>query len=418
MPIELDNLKESNEFLNLVLENINSAILIADENMRIHQFNKSFLSLFDHAADRVFDSSFGQISGCVNAVKENKSCGETSNCGYCVLRKTLLQTLLEDCPVDRKSMERVFYIKGKPVLKNLEVTSRLIEFHGQKMILVIIYDVSEIEEQKRKLEKQQLQINQELETAAKIQKSLLPDGDLEIDNIVVAWRFEPSGHIGGDIFQIHKISEKEIGIYMLDVCGHGVSAALVAVTISQFLMSLHNRMRMTGKIFSPEAVVNRLDKEFPMERFDCFFSIVHAIFNIETGRLVYSNAGHMPPLILRSTGHLEMLESHGTSIGIGFGAASGQEEKRLNAGDRLILYTDGLIENFGIDGERQGKEKFYAFLKKFHHLPIQNLVDRVFEDADRQRDGTAPSDDMSLIALEYAKKRVMKEGRSDVRRTE
>jgi sigma-B regulation protein RsbU (phosphoserine phosphatase) len=155
MPIALDNLKESNEFLNLILENINSAILIADENMRIHQFNKSFLSLFDHAADRVIESSFGQISGCVNAVKENKACGGTSQCQFCVLRKTLLQTLVKDYPVDRKAMERIFYIKGIPVLKNLEVTSRLIQYHGQKMILVIIYDVSEIEEQKKKLEKQQ-----------------------------------------------------------------------------------------------------------------------------------------------------------------------------------------------------------------------------------------------------------------------
>ena len=251
MSIELDNLKESNEFLNLILENINSAILIADENMRIHQFNNSFLSLFDSAADRVVESSFGQIAGCVNAVKENKSCGDTSQCQFCVLRKTLLQTLVEDYPVDRKSMERVFYIKGSPVLKNLEVTSRLIEFHKQKMILVIIYDVSQIEEQKRKLEKQQQQINHELETAGKIQKSLLPDSKLEIDNIIIAWRFEPCGHIGGDIFQIHEISKEQIGIYMLDVCGHGVSAALVAVTISQFLMSLHNRMRLTGKLFSP-----------------------------------------------------------------------------------------------------------------------------------------------------------------------
>ena len=89
MPIALDDLKESNEFLNLIFENINSAILIADENMRVHQFNKSFLSLFDHAADRIIESSFGQVSGCVNAVKENKSCGGTSQCRFCVLRKTL-----------------------------------------------------------------------------------------------------------------------------------------------------------------------------------------------------------------------------------------------------------------------------------------------------------------------------------------
>ena len=401
MSIELDNLKESNEFLNLILENINSAILIADENMRIHQFNNSFLSLFDSAAERVVESSFGQIAGCVNAVKENKSCGDTSQCQFCVLRKTLLQTLVEDYPVDRKSMERVFYIKGSPVLKNLEVTSRLIEFHGQKMILVIIYDVSLIEEQKRKLEKQQQQINHELETAGIIQKSLLPDCNLEIDNIIIGWKFEPCGHIGGDIFQIHEISKDQIGIYMLDVCGHGVSAALVAVTISQFLMSLHNRMRLTGKLFSPEAVMNRLDKEFPMERFDCFFSIAYVMLNIETGCFVYCNAGHMPPLILRSTGHLERLENHGTAIGSGFGAVFRQEEKQLNAGDRLILFTDGLIENFGMDGERKGKGRFHAFLEKFHHLPTRVLIDKAFETADRQRVGTVPSDDMSLIAVEF-----------------
>lgn len=396
-------LKESNEFLNLVLENINSAILIADENMRIHQFNNSFLSLFDSAADRVVESSFGQIAGCVNAVKENKSCGDTSGCRFCILRKALLQTLVEDCPVDRKPMERIFYIKGRPVLKNLEVTSRLIEFHGQKMILVIIYDVSLIEEQKRKLEKQQQQINHELETAGEIQKSLLPGSNLEIDNIVIAWKFEPCGHIGGDIFQIHEISEKQIGIYMLDVCGHGVSAALIAVTISQFLMSLHSRMRLTGKIFTPETVMNRLDKEFPMERFDCFFSIAYISLNIESGCFTYCNAGHMPPLIVRSSGHLERLVNHGMAIGSGFGAAFTQEEKQLHAGDRLILHTDGLIENFGMDGERKGKDRFYAFLKKSHHLPTRDLVDKAFETADRQRGESAPSDDMSLIAVEFTK---------------
>ena len=190
---------------------------------------------------------------------------------------------------------------------------------------------------------------------------------------------------------------------MLDVCGRGVSAALVAVTISQFMMSLHNRMRMAGKLFSPEVVLNRLDKAFPMERFDCFFSIAYAILNLETGRIVYSNADHMPPVILRSTGHLEILENHGTAIGIGFGAVFGQEEKQLNAGDRLILYTDGLIENFGTDGEREGKNRFYTFMKNFHHLSTQDMVDSLFEDTNRQRGGSAPSDDMSLIAVEFVK---------------
>jgi len=403
MKLEINNLKESNEFLNLVLENINSAILIADEKMRIHQFNTSFLSLFDRAADQMIESSFGQIAGCVNAVKENKACGETSSCRFCILRKSLLETLLEDCPINRKPLERIFYIKGQPVLKNLEVTSRLIQFHGQKMTLVIIYDVSELHAQKRLLEEQQQQINHELETASQIQKNLLPYSELEIDGIQFAWKFEPCGHIGGDMFQISKITDEYAAVHMLDVCGHGVSAALVSATVSQFLTSLYNRMRLTGKRFTPGAVLARLENEFPMERFDCFFTIVFAMLNLETGHLIYSNAGHMPPFILRSSGLLDILDMHGPAIGIGFDPSFGDEEKQLYSGDRLILYTDGLIENFGPDGEREGKDRFHEFLKKSHHLPTQELVNQLFEAADKLRFETTPSDDMSLIMVEFTK---------------
>lgn len=401
MPIEIDNLKESNEFLNLIFDNINSAILVADEGMRIHQFNQSFLQLFDRAADRQLEGSFGQIAGCVNAVKENRSCGATSQCRFCLLRETFLQTLMENHPADRKPMERSFYIQGHAVRKHLEVTSRIFRFQGQKMILLIIYDVSEIEEQKRILEKQQRQINRELETAGQIQKSLLPHADLAVEHLLAAWRFEPCGFIGGDMFQMHPIRETYVGIYMMDVCGHGVSAALVAVAISQYLNSLHNYMRLTGRLLAPEAVITRLNKEFPMERFDCFFSIVYLILNLETGSFEYCNAGHMPPLILRTTGCLETLDPHGAMIGTGLGAPYGQNEARLHPGDRLILYTDGLLENFGTDGEREGKDRFQAFIAHSAHLPTWALVDSIFEYADSLRAGTPPSDDMSLLAVEF-----------------
>jgi sigma-B regulation protein RsbU (phosphoserine phosphatase) len=398
---EIDNLKESNEFLNIVLENINSVILLVDENMRILQFNKSFLRWFDRAVVHDMQSSFGQMAGCVNAVKENKSCGGTSGCSLCMLRKTLLSTLSETDSIDHHPLEHTFFIKGNPVLKHLEVSSRIIHFHGQKMILVIIYDVTEIVAQKRTLEMQRQQIDHELETAAVIQKSLLPADDLVIRNTGIAWRFEPSGHIGGDIFQIHEISPETIGIYMLDVCGHGVSAALIAVSVSQFLASLHSRMRMTGRTFSPEAIMKRLETAFPMERFDSFFSIAYAVLNVDTGRFTYCNAGHMPPLILRTTGHLDILRNHGMSIGTGFAGAFTQEENTLTPGDRLFLYTDGLVENYGMDGEREGANSLHACMKRFYHLPLDVLVNRIFEDADALRGGGVPSDDMSLISLEF-----------------
>jgi sigma-B regulation protein RsbU (phosphoserine phosphatase) len=269
------------------------------------------------------------------------------------------------------------------------------------MVLVIMYDITEIEQKKRELESKQAQIDLDLEVAGEIQKSLLPHESIEIENTITAWQFEPCHKVGGDIFQIYINSDEQISVYALDVCGHGVPAAFVALTISQFFQSLHNRMRLTGKLFTPENVMGRLEKEFPMERFDCFFSIVYATLNIRTGHLVYSNAGHMPPLILGSNGNLEILEHHGPVIGTGFGIPFGQKEQTLSQGDRFILYTDGLIENFGKDDERMGKDLFLKTLNELHQQPIKDMVDGVFKRSGKLRGETPPTDDMSLLAIEY-----------------
>ena len=148
MAPELQNLKESNEFLNLLLDNMNSAVLIADENLRIHQFNNSFLNLFDTAAVSAIKSSFGETTGCINAVIENKDCGESSHCTDCILRRSLIHNLIDNAPVEKQSLNRTFYINGEPVNKHFQFSTRPITFQGQKMFLVIIYDVTDIEQQK------------------------------------------------------------------------------------------------------------------------------------------------------------------------------------------------------------------------------------------------------------------------------
>lgn len=399
----LADLKESNEFLNLLLDNINSAVLIADEKMQIHQFNNSFLDLFDRATDQPVDRSFGRIAGCVNAVAENRSCGHTSQCQFCSIRRSLLQTLLEKTPVERRRLERRFYINDRPVTKYLEFSARPIRFQGRRMILVILYDITEIEEQKRKLEAKQTQIDLDLQAAAGIQQSLLPHHALDFPRIRTAWQFEPCESVGGDIFQIHQTADHEISAYVLDVCGHGVSAALVAVTVTQFMQGLQNRMRLTGKQFAPAAILERLNTAFPLDRFDCYFTIAYASLNVQTGQLIYGNAGHVPPLVLRKDGRLEILAHHGTVIGSGFETAFGQESVTLSPGDRLILYTDGLTDNFGDDGERYGRDRFHDALRGLSGQPVEDLLAAIMGRSRSLRGDASPSDDVSLMAIEYTR---------------
>ncbi|CAB1074819.1 Serine phosphatase RsbU, regulator of sigma subunit [Olavius algarvensis Delta 1 endosymbiont] len=401
MAPELQNLKESNEFLNLLLDNINSAVLIADENLQIHQFNNSFLNLFDTAVESVLEAGFGETTGCVNAVLENKPCGETSQCANCILRRSLVSNLIDDAPVNKQSLNRVFYINGEPLTKHLQFSSRSIMFQGQKMFLVIIYDVTDIEQQKIELQKKQRLIDRDLESAAAIQKSLLPDKSPSIENIQVAWTFEPCEQIGGDIFNIHHMDERNIGLYMLDVCGHGVPAALISVAVSQFLNSADGLLGSNCELLSPEIVLNKLDRSFPFERFDSFFSIIYMTIDVADGWLDYSCAGHPSPIIMRSDGTMDILDQRGPIIGFGTEIPFGQSSIRLQAGDRVILYTDGLLESRNTAGDYFGRTGLYQILKNHRLEPVQDMVDAVCAEIKNFRQQTAPDDDISLLAVEY-----------------
>jgi len=326
---ELQNLKESNEFLNLLLDNINSAVLIADENLQVHQFNNSFLNLFDSAAEAIAETKFGEAIGCVNAIIENKTCGATSQCSHCILRSSLIYNLIDRAPVDNQPLNRVFYIKGNPVEKHFQFSTRPITFQGRKMFLIIIYDVTDIELQKIELQRKQTLIDQDLESAAAIQQSLLPDRSPQIGNIQVAWRFEPCEQVGGDIFNIQNMDERKVGFYMLDVCGHGVPAALISVAVSQFLNSGDGLLGNNCELVSPDIVLNRLDHAFPFERFDSFFSIICMTLDVQEGLLTYSSAGHPPPVLVRSKGFIETLDHRGPSIGIGSEEAIDQRTIKL-----------------------------------------------------------------------------------------
>ena len=146
------------------------------------------------------------------------------------------------------------------------------------------------------IEKDQ-RIDTDLKAAAEIQKSLLPQNTFFEENLEIAWKFEPCEHMGGDIFNIFKIDAEHLGVYMLDVSGHGVPAAMVTVSVSQFLQQNSVQLQKNSSIMPPVEVLDALDKEFPFERFNNFFTITYFIINVKTGDTVYSNAGHPSPIL-------------------------------------------------------------------------------------------------------------------------
>lgn len=257
----------------------------------------------------------------------------------------------------------------------------------------------EIEERKRiesELKEKQRQIYKDLEVAASIQKSLIPAFSPNLGAIRIAWIFEPSSQVGGDLFNFYLPNENQISFYMLDACGHGISAALMAAAASQ---SLHSADQL--KISRPESVLNSLDRVFPFERFDSYFTISFATIDIKTGQLAYSNAGHPPLLLQRTDGSMEILDYHGPVIGINSGALFRQKETNLAPGDKLVLYTDGILDHTNAGGERFGKHRLYETLQQHRDKSLQKIMELIKDSLANFASLDESDDDISLLMIEY-----------------
>lgn len=396
----IDKLKDSKQFLRIILENMDTAVFIVDTDLKIYQFNKAFHSIFHPDFKDGEHAAFGSTAGCINAMTEGKPCGKTKSCDTCELRKSLLKMVQQCRSGNKQSLERIFYINGRQVKKHLEFTCRPIEYDGRQLALVFIYDVTLIEASKRQLKKKQRQIDIDLEKASEIQRSLLPDKRPDIPEMNVDWFFEPSHKVGGDVFHIYREKGSFISCYMLDVSGHGVSASLVAVMVKQFLDYLHIKGLKRGVPYPPKQILQLLERQFPFERFDSYFTIVCLLLNWKTGELLYSNAGHVPPVLIRQPNGIDVLGQHGSIIGIGLNADPQQYETVLTAGDKLVIYTDGLVDYFGRKGESSNIDNFYSTLQAAGSCSATQSVTRIISQRNA-KGGNSPADDISLMVLEY-----------------
>ncbi len=160
MKLRPENLKESTSFLNLVLDNIVSAVFISNENAEIQSINDSFRNLFAKKEDQIIGQKCGNVFGCEYVINEHKDCGSTSNCSGCIFRSALISTFMTHQPVLRRKMSRRFFIKNKVYQKYFEFTTRFITFQEKDMVLIILDDITEKEEHKLKLQDQNKELIQ------------------------------------------------------------------------------------------------------------------------------------------------------------------------------------------------------------------------------------------------------------------
>jgi len=258
------------------------------------------------------------------------------------------------------------------------------------------------------LMEKQMQLEKYLHSAAHIQRSLVPSRFPRVGNLDFAWRFIPCKKIGGDLFNVLQLDEETVMAYVLDVSGHGISSAMVTVSVYQSLSQhlgqiLKERLDSPPyyRILSPAEVLRKLDAEYPFERFEMFFTICYLLLNPATGRIRYSNAGHPPPIVVRADGSREVLQRGGTVIGMGGVVPFEEGETTLCAGDRLFLYTDGVTEHADGTTELFGEERFSGHLVDLREVPLHGVCSRMIELLQGFGREKPLEDDVTLLGIEY-----------------
>jgi sigma-B regulation protein RsbU (phosphoserine phosphatase) len=290
---------------------------------------------------------------------------------------------------------------SKDKVRGLEIGGvDFINTHGdQAELLARVQTHLNIKTLTQKLMASNQELTENLNAAAIIQRSFLLPPELKIAGIQHASMWVPANLLGGDIYNAIPCGPDKVIFYMLDVSGHDVPSALVTVSVSQFLF-LQNQVM--GTALAPKEMLQLLDKEYPIERFNRFFTIFYLVFDTTTGEVTYSCAGHPPAILLRNGHKPVMLEKGGTIIGLSKGSFD-QGSERLQENDKMILYTDGVLEQKNRKGETYGLDKLHALLDKIKENPIETIVNMIKKDVEQHADGSPTFDDLSIMGFEYKK---------------
>jgi PAS domain S-box-containing protein len=282
--------------------------------------------------------------------------------------------------------------------------------------IAVVSDISaqiETEQQLRetsdKLRDANEQMQRNLRAAAKVQRALLPMDLPEHDGLAFAWAFEASEELSGDILNIIPLDEEHVGIYLLDVAGHGVASAMLSVTVSRLLRPIkstasivyeHEQGTSHYEVASPGKVATRLGMRFQWDReAGQFFTMVYGVLNCKTREFKYTCAGHPPPLRVTGEGLQPLKETPFLPIGIGQGDYE-EMTVQLTPGTRLYCFSDGLFEAMNPTKELFGQERLQEAVLNARELPLEESVTAVMHRVDSWREGGPVADDTSMVAIE------------------
>ncbi|OHD70156.1 MAG: hypothetical protein A2W19_05040 [Spirochaetes bacterium RBG_16_49_21] len=244
------------------------------------------------------------------------------------------------------------------------------------------------------------QIQRQLDMASVIQRSILPGKIDDWNELKFAVRYLAMEKIGGDFYDVNLLKDDKIGIIIADVSGHGIPAALVTTMAKMSFGNTGTKFDSPKKIFQ-EVNQNILDHVKTQDYMTAFMLSIDEEYEV-----VYSNASHQKAILLRAeSGSIELLDTNGLFIGAVEDARDTYDEKhtKLEYGDRIILYTDGIPEAINAERAEYTNARLEQMIVKNRHLPVEEYADSIINDVRRFIGNAQLVDDITILVVELVR---------------
>ncbi|TGN17384.1 SpoIIE family protein phosphatase [Leptospira idonii] len=273
----------------------------------------------------------------------------------------------------------------------LEVTRKGLDDLNHNLEEEVVIRTKQIHDQKEILDR-------ELRIGRTIQSSLLPKITHSDLNKSIAFDYVPCMEIGGDFLDIYyDPSQKKLGIFMCDVSGHGIPAALLA---SMTKIALHN---WVDYIDSPKDMMNNIVQHLKGNLHGNFITAAISTIYLDSGRMITANAGHPETILIRKSGVLERIRPKGSAISDLLKKEFHVAESQLKKGDKVVVYTDGITEAKFDHYSMFGDEEFPKFLQQNKSLGSEKLVQAVFKKlSELPEQSIRIRDDKTLLVFDFS----------------
>jgi sigma-B regulation protein RsbU (phosphoserine phosphatase) len=246
---------------------------------------------------------------------------------------------------------------------------------------------------RRQAQRLEAETEQALEEARQIQQGLLPTEIPQIPGYEISGAWKPARLVGGDYFDVLDFGQDRMGLCIADVAGKGMPAALLMSNLQAAIRSLATESER------PEELCARLNQLVCSNTApDKFITLFYGLVDAPNRKLVYSNAGHNSPILLRRDGSSSRLPEGGAALGIFPEWRYEAGEVQLYAGDRLVLFTDGVTEAMTSQGEEFGEERLLALMTAGPELGAAELQQKILQAVTEFSAGDL-QDDATLIVV-------------------